>query len=135
MCHILRLLWRFLHSLFTNFSSCRIILFVIFDFWIIAFIIVIFVLVVPLFFSLDYLLTVFIDLSGFVVVMKYWFVCTCFTPALFSLVPMFTASCASTLVLLLYVKGFVIFSWIYWYWLFVHLVKFHLNIVTDPLNG
>ena len=51
------------------------------------------------------------------------------------LVPVFTASGAGSLLVLLYVEGFFIFHRNYWSWFFVHFVKFHLNIVTDCLNG
>ena len=63
------------------------------------------------------------------------YVCNLFMPAVFFLVLVYPAIHAGTLVLDFYIDGFFIFFWSSWSWLFVHLVKFHQNIVTNPLNS
>ena len=77
-------------------------------FEIIAFLLVVLVLSVILFFFLDSLPIVFIDISGFVAVIIFWYVCTLFMLALFSRVPVFLISRFGTLVLGFYVEGFFI---------------------------
>ena len=76
---------------------------------------------------------VFLDMSRFVAVMKFWYVFTLFIPALFSFVPVFSASLSGTFLLLFYVMGFS--SFLEGFWSFMHSVKFHRNFVTDPLNS
>ena len=84
---------------------------------------------------LDSILTVFLDMSGFLSWMTFWYVSTLFMTELFSLVPIFSTSCAGNVLLVFYVKRFFIFSWSSLSWFFVHLVKFHQNIVMDSLNS
>ena len=75
---------------FLLFLLVKIILLVIFNFGIIEFPLVIFFLVFPIFSFLDYLLTVFLDLSGFIAVIKFCFLCNFFMPEVFSLCPCFS---------------------------------------------
>ena len=124
----------FCRIFFHLFFACSNPFFVIFHFEIIWFLIVIFVLVVFLFLLPGSLLAVFLDMSGFVTVIPFWYVFTIFMPELFSFVTVFTASCASTLLLGFYVEGFLIFSRSSWFWFFIHLVKFLQKLVTNPLN-
>ena len=119
---------------FRLFLPVSIFFLVIFHLSIIAFLIVIFVIVALWFFFSRSLPIVFIGMSRFVAVMKFWYVCIFFMPEVVSLVSAFTASCIGTLVLGLYLEGFFIFYWSSWTWLFVRSVKFHQNIVTDHLN-
>ena len=73
-----------------------ILFFVIVNFVMISFILVISVLV---FFFSDTLPIIFIDMPGFVDVMKFWYVCTLYMPEVFYFVAVFHASCEITLVL------------------------------------
>ena len=93
------------------FLLVAILFFLIVQISIIAFILVIFVLVVLWFFFPDSLPTVFIYMSSFVAVMKFCYVCNLFMPELFSFVTVFPTSRAGTLILEFYVEGFFIFSW------------------------
>ena len=70
---------------------------------IITFLLIIFVLVVPWFFIVDNIVSVFLGVSGFVTVVTFWCVCTFSVPAVLWLVPIFPASRAGTLVLGFYV--------------------------------
>ena len=88
-----------------------------------------------LIFSPDSLPTVFLEMSRFFTVMKSWYLHTFFVTEVLSLVSVSPASCAGTLVLVFYVEGFLIFSWISWYWLFVRSVKIYQNIIMDTLNS
>ena len=94
----------------------------------ISFIIVIFILVVLCFLFFDYLPTLFLDMSGFVTAMKFWYICPLFMIELFFFVTIFPAGFSGTLVLGFYVKDFLIFYLSFWSWLFIHLVKFHQKL-------
>ena len=109
------------------FLIAAILFFVMVHFLIIAFNLVIFVPVVLLFILPDYLLTVFLDISRFVLVMTFWYIHTFCISEIFPLVPVSPASHARILILGFYVERFFISSWIYLSWLFVHSVKFHQN--------
>ena len=111
------------------------IFFLIFHFAIISFILVILFLVVIQCLFPEYLPTVFLDIFGYFKVMAFWYVFNFFMVGVFSLVTVSSASCTGTLVLIFYIKGLFIFSWSSWFWLFVHSVKFHQKIVTNPLNS
>ena len=58
------------------FLLVAILFFVVVRFSIIAFLLIILVLVVPLFFFISYLVSVFVEMSGFYTVIKFWYVCT-----------------------------------------------------------
>ena len=77
-------------------------------FSIIAFLLAIFFLVVLFFFFPDSLPEVFLDMSGFVAVMEFWYACTLFMTSVFYFVPVFTASGADNLVLVFHREGFFI---------------------------
>ena len=107
---------------FWLFPLVEILFFAIFHISIIAFLFIVFILVVPWFLFLDSPTTVFLGMSGFFTVMTFWYVFTFSMPALFLLVHVPPTSRAGNLVLVFYIEGFFIFSWSSWSWLFVHLV-------------
>ena len=91
---------------FGFFLPVKILYFVIVNFEIIFFLLVISGIVVPWFFFPDSLPTVFLDMSRFVAVMKFWYVCTLFMSAVFYHFPVYPSSRAGTLVLGFYVERF-----------------------------
>ena len=91
---------------FRLFLLVSIFFFVVVHFAIIAFLLVVFVLVVLWFFFPNSLPEVFLYIYGFVAVMTFWYVFTFFMPELFSLVPVYPARCAGTLILGFYVERF-----------------------------
>ena len=92
------------------FLLVAILIFVVVHLSIIEFILVIFVIVALLFLLPGYLLEFFIDMSGFVAVIKFCYLHTFFMPAVFYFVPIFPESRAGTLVLRFYVVVFFTLS-------------------------
>ena len=88
------------------------------------------ILVVTWFFFLDSLREVFFDMSWYITVISCWYVRNFSLTEFLWLVPVFPASCAGTLLLRFYIKGFFILSWSSSSWLFFHLVKFIQKLVT-----
>ena len=95
---------------FCFFLLVAILFFVIIHFSMIIFLLVIFVIVVLYFLFPGYFPKLFLDMSRFVAVIIFFYVCTFFMPAVFSFVPIFPASREGTFVLGFYVKGSFILS-------------------------
>ena len=73
-------------------------------FGIVSFLVFIFVSIVPWYLFPNYLPVVFLEMSGFVVVIIFLYVLNLFMTEVFSVVPVSTASCAGTHVVGVYIK-------------------------------